>query len=191
MIQFTRNFKSTLYFFLAFIVVIFCSVFSVVLTVDVWNKFTSGFTATGVRFQDSNVDRKLLPCLTVCPWAAFKKQGSSNIWHAILLFGRKGGSAARYLQCGTCSAVGSSKNQSRGTICEERGDSIFTPAFCTVWFPSPTPKQNIECHILLLGASLQPLWLPKLHNRSKWIDSKHVFYKCQYCWLHSWNYSKC
>ena len=79
MIQFTRNFKSTLYFFLAFIVVIFCSVFSVVLTVDVWNKFTSGFTATGVRFQDSNVDRKLLPCLTVCPWAAFKKQGSSNI----------------------------------------------------------------------------------------------------------------
>ena len=75
MLKFKSDFKTTLYLFLTLIVGIFCSVFSVLLTVDVWNKFTSGFTATGARFQDSNVDRKLLPCLTVCPWAAFKKQG--------------------------------------------------------------------------------------------------------------------
>ena len=170
MLKFKSDFKTTLYLFLTLIVGIFCSVFSVLLTVDVWNKFTSGFTATGARFQDSNVDRKLLPCLTVCPWAAFKKQGSSNIWHSLFRFGVREGDRPEQ-------RAGEKISQAAQFLKRE-GDCIFTFARCTAQSPSFTPMQNIECHILQLGASLQSLWLSKLHNRSKWIDCKHVFCKC-------------
>ena len=43
--------------------------------IDVWTKFTKGMTNVGVRFRDEEIKEKMLPCLTACPWNAFKKPG--------------------------------------------------------------------------------------------------------------------
>ncbi len=43
--------------------------------IDVWQKFTKGMTNVGVRFRDEELSEKMLPCLTACPWNAFKKPG--------------------------------------------------------------------------------------------------------------------
>ena len=42
---------------------------------DVWEKFSHAATTTQVRIQEFNDTVKLLPCLTVCPWSAFKNKG--------------------------------------------------------------------------------------------------------------------
>ena len=58
--------------FLAFM---FCFAFFIVLMVDVWDKFSHKATTTQMRFIEYNEALKLLPCMTVCPWSAFKNPG--------------------------------------------------------------------------------------------------------------------
>ena len=42
---------------------------------DVWDKFSKKITSTGVIKQEKNVLEKPLPCLTICPWKAFRVRG--------------------------------------------------------------------------------------------------------------------
>jgi len=42
---------------------------------DVWIKYSKKMTDTGVRYEDDDLNEKQLPCLTACPWNAFKKSG--------------------------------------------------------------------------------------------------------------------
>ena len=58
-----------------FTIALFCGGFFVYFSLDVWDKFSHKFTATGVRFVDQELPTKQLPCITVCPWEAFRKKG--------------------------------------------------------------------------------------------------------------------
>ncbi len=42
---------------------------------DVWNKFESKLTATGIQFQTEKMTKKKFPLLTICPRPSFKQQG--------------------------------------------------------------------------------------------------------------------
>jgi hypothetical protein len=43
---------------------------------DTWEKYRSERTVLGVSFfKGSSIGEGLLPCITICPWEAFKKPG--------------------------------------------------------------------------------------------------------------------
>jgi hypothetical protein len=43
---------------------------------DVWSKFVSKMTSTGITFRsDKEDDRKYLPSFTFCPWPVYKTRG--------------------------------------------------------------------------------------------------------------------
>ena len=45
------------------------------LMVEVWKKYYDGMTNMGSRFDDQAGAKKNLPCITFCPFSAFKKRG--------------------------------------------------------------------------------------------------------------------
>ena len=45
------------------------------LMVEVWQKYYDGMTNMGSRFDDQEGAKKNLPCITFCPFSAFKKRG--------------------------------------------------------------------------------------------------------------------
>ena len=47
----------------------------VYLTMDIYSKFKQELTSVGIRSQAQYQTTKELPCITVCPWEAFKRQG--------------------------------------------------------------------------------------------------------------------
>jgi len=42
---------------------------------DIYEKFTKKMTSIGITVNGTDITEKALPCLTLCPWSAFKKQG--------------------------------------------------------------------------------------------------------------------
>ena len=52
-----------------------CSVAFLMMIMKVWSKFNSGFTTTAVNFVVHDGPTKLLPCITVNPFVAFKQKG--------------------------------------------------------------------------------------------------------------------
>ena len=66
--------KITTYTFV-FLAFLFCFAFFIVLMIDVWDKFSHKSTTTRMRFIEFSDSLKLLPCMTVCPWSAFKNPG--------------------------------------------------------------------------------------------------------------------
>ena len=60
---------------LKFFSFLICSVFFIILILDVWEKFTKKMTNMGVRFNDDKLVEKNFPCITVCPWNSFKTHG--------------------------------------------------------------------------------------------------------------------
>jgi hypothetical protein len=70
----SKQLKS-LYSLFKYISVVFCSAMFFYLMIDVWDKFNNQMTNMGVRFTGEDVKEKLLPCLTACPWNAFRKRG--------------------------------------------------------------------------------------------------------------------
>ena len=57
-----------------FTISLLCCGLFIYFSLDVWNKFSHQFTTTGIRFVDQGLSAKQLPCITLCPWAAFKKK---------------------------------------------------------------------------------------------------------------------
>jgi hypothetical protein len=43
--------------------------------IDAWKKYSDKITSMGSSYKDQDVESKLLPCLTFCPWTAFKEEG--------------------------------------------------------------------------------------------------------------------
>ena len=60
---------------LIYLSVIICFVLFCVLMKETIDKFTKRMTSIGVNIQESSVSEKMLPCITVCPWMAFKSLG--------------------------------------------------------------------------------------------------------------------
>ena len=60
---------------LIYLSVIICFVLFFVLMKETIDKFTKRMTSIGVNIQESYVSEKLLPCITICPWMAFKSFG--------------------------------------------------------------------------------------------------------------------
>ena len=58
-----------------FTITLLCCGFFIYFSLDVWKKISHNFTTTSVRFIDQELDIKYLPCFTLCPWSAFKKNG--------------------------------------------------------------------------------------------------------------------
>jgi hypothetical protein len=52
-----------------------CFALFLLLMIDVWQKFSDGMTNMGSRFYDQGVDKKNLPCFTICPFSAYKRRG--------------------------------------------------------------------------------------------------------------------
>jgi len=42
---------------------------------DVWSKFTSKMTSTGVTFEGESETKKQLPYFTFCPWPVYRNKG--------------------------------------------------------------------------------------------------------------------
>ncbi len=57
------------------LVVVVCIALFLVLMKDVWYKYESKLTATGVQLRTERLTKKRLPLLTICPWPNFRKQG--------------------------------------------------------------------------------------------------------------------
>ena len=68
--------KSLFFNFLrSFLFVIFLVMFFIIMQ-DVWSKFVSKMTSTGVTLKSSKEDdKKLLPSFTFCPWPVYKTKG--------------------------------------------------------------------------------------------------------------------
>ena len=66
---------SIFFIFLKIFCVTFCFSFFIYLMNDVWDKFSNKFTSTGMRLNEKEFEEKYLPCITVCPWKAFKNKG--------------------------------------------------------------------------------------------------------------------
>ncbi len=49
-------------------VVIMCLMLFLLLMTEVWNKFTSKLTSTGIQFRIEKSEKRKLPNLTICPW---------------------------------------------------------------------------------------------------------------------------
>ena len=60
---------------LKIVITIFCTFLFLILMEDVWNKYLSKITHTGIRVQSSREEKKYLPCLTICPAPGFKVKG--------------------------------------------------------------------------------------------------------------------
>ena len=60
---------------LKIVITIFCTFLFLILMEDVWNKYSSKITRTGIRVQSSREEKKYLPCLTICPAPGFKVKG--------------------------------------------------------------------------------------------------------------------
>ena len=58
-----------------FFVFISCFVAFFVLMMNVWKKFSSNMTSTGVTFRDDGKPDKLRPLFTVCAWPVYKTKG--------------------------------------------------------------------------------------------------------------------
>jgi hypothetical protein len=71
------NWKEKMRFFILVksVVVVVCLIMFLILMKDVWNKFESKLTSTGVQFRTEKMTKRKLPHLTICPWPSFKKQG--------------------------------------------------------------------------------------------------------------------
>ena len=58
------------FFFLIFLIMFF------IIMRDVWSKFVSKMTSTGITFQSNEKDgKKFLPSFTFCPWPVYKSKG--------------------------------------------------------------------------------------------------------------------
>ena len=73
---------------------VFCVGLFVALMGDVWMKFNSKTTHTGSRFVYNKLEKKRLPCLTICPMPAFKvhfdeRKYEENIFQLEDIFGPK------------------------------------------------------------------------------------------------------
>ena len=55
--------------------IIFCLALFIYMMTDVWDKFNNQMTSMGIRFKVENVKEKQLPCLTACPWNAYRERG--------------------------------------------------------------------------------------------------------------------
>ena len=55
--------------------VLVCLVLFCLLMVDIFDKFSKKMTNIGVIVEESDKDEKDLPCLTLCPWKAFRNRG--------------------------------------------------------------------------------------------------------------------
>jgi hypothetical protein len=63
--KFLRNFLFVIFLFMFFIMMR-----------DVWSKFVSKMTSTGVTFRRTEKDdKKFLPSFTFCPWPVYKSKG--------------------------------------------------------------------------------------------------------------------
>jgi hypothetical protein len=51
------------------------SIMFLVLMRNVWIKFSSKMTSTGITFTEPDESGKLLPSFTFCPWPVYKKRG--------------------------------------------------------------------------------------------------------------------
>ena len=54
---------------------VLCTILFLIFMKDVWNKYSSEITRTGIRVRNSREGKKLLPCLTICPVQGFKVKG--------------------------------------------------------------------------------------------------------------------
>jgi hypothetical protein len=55
--------------------IIICSALFLYMMIDVWDKYDNKMTSMGIRFKGENIKEKQLPCITACPWNAFRKRG--------------------------------------------------------------------------------------------------------------------
>ena len=55
--------------------VLVCLVLFCLLMADIFDKFSKKMTNIGVIVEESDKDEKDLPCLTLCPWKAFRNRG--------------------------------------------------------------------------------------------------------------------
>jgi hypothetical protein len=63
--MFLRNFLFVIFLFMFFIMMR-----------DIWSKFVSKMTSTGVTFRSTEKDdKKFLPSFTFCPWPVYKSKG--------------------------------------------------------------------------------------------------------------------
>ena len=69
------EFNNNLFYFLKIIDTIGNLLLFLILMNDVWIKYRSKITTTGVRTRYSKADEKQLPCFTLCPVSGFKKKG--------------------------------------------------------------------------------------------------------------------
>ena len=61
--------------FLQLLVITTCFVLFICQMYDIYEKYAQKMTTVGIRTYSQEEETKLLPCITVCPWQAFKKQG--------------------------------------------------------------------------------------------------------------------
>lgn len=61
--------------FLHLLVALTCFGLFISQTCDIYDKFTKKMTTVGIRTYPQIEETKFLPCITVCPWQAFKKHG--------------------------------------------------------------------------------------------------------------------
>ena len=76
------------------VIAVFCVGLFIALMGDVWIKFNSKTTHTGSRFVYNKLEKKKLPCLTICPMPAFKvhfdeRKYEENIYQLEDIFGPK------------------------------------------------------------------------------------------------------
>jgi hypothetical protein len=61
--------------FLQILVITTCFVLFVCQMNEIFEKFTKKMTTVGIRTYSQDKETKLLPCITACPWQAFKRHG--------------------------------------------------------------------------------------------------------------------
>ncbi len=61
--------------FLQLIIITTCFVLFICQMYDIYEKYAQKMTTVGICTYSQEKETKLLPCITVCPWQAFKKQG--------------------------------------------------------------------------------------------------------------------
>ena len=73
----TRFRSNLLLRLLEYLSYLICFALFIVLMLDVWDKFSKKLTNMGVAFQENDVQDKELPCVTICPWPAFRSRNFS------------------------------------------------------------------------------------------------------------------
>ena len=61
--------------FLQIILITTCFCLFISQTNEIYEKFAKKMTTIGIRTYSENKETKLLPCITACPWQAFKRRG--------------------------------------------------------------------------------------------------------------------